>query len=97
MMGKSLEQLREDIRELDGDVLRLLNERAARSVEIGQVKRSEGVDVYSSAQESRVFDFLNKQNTGPLNDAAVRDIFREIFSSSRALQGSLTVTYLGPE
>lgn len=97
MMGKSLEQLREDIRELDGDVLRLLNERAARSVEIGQVKRSEGVDVYSSAQESRVFDFLSKQNTGPLNDAAVRDIFREIFSSSRALQGPLTVTYLGPE
>jgi len=96
-MKKSLEQLREDIRELDGDILRLLNERAARSVKIGQVKRSTGVDVYSPAQESRVFDFLSRHNTGPLNDAAVRDIFREIFSSSRALQGSLTVSYLGPE
>jgi len=96
-MKKTLEQLRQDIRELDGDILRLLNERAARSVEIGQVKHSEGVDVYSPAQEARIFDFLSKHNTGPLNDASVRDIFREIFSSSRALQGPLTVTYLGPE
>ncbi|MFA5182237.1 MAG: prephenate dehydratase [Syntrophales bacterium] len=97
MTGKSLAQLREAIREIDGDILRLLNERAARSVEIGQVKRSHGVDVYSPAQESRVIDFLSKHNTGPLNDAAVREIFREIFSSSRALQEPLTVVYLGPE
>jgi len=84
LMEKTLEQLREDIRALDGEILLLLNKRAAHSVEIGQVKRSEGVDVYSPAQESRVFDFLKKYNTGPLNDAAVRNIFREIFSSSRA-------------
>jgi chorismate mutase/prephenate dehydratase len=96
-MNKSLAQLRQDIQELDDGILRLLNKRAARSVEIGQVKRAHGVDVYSPAQEARVFDFLSKSNTGPLNDAAVRDIFREIFSSSRALQGPLTVTYLGPE
>ncbi len=96
-MNKSLAQLRQDIQELDDGILRLLNKRAARSVEIGQVKRAHGVDVYSPAQEDRVFDFLSKSNTGPLNDPAVRDIFREIFSSSRALQGPLTVTYLGPE
>lgn len=96
-MNKTLEQLRQDIRELDGDLLRLLNDRAARSVEIGQVKRSEGVDIYSPVQEARVFDYLREHNTGPLSDAAVRDIFREIFSSSRALQGPLTVAYLGPE
>jgi chorismate mutase / prephenate dehydratase len=96
-MKKSLAQLRQDIHELDGGILQLLNKRAARSVEIGQVKRAQGADVYSPAQEARVFDFLGKNNTGPLSDAAVRDIFREIFSSSRALQGPLTVTYLGPE
>jgi chorismate mutase/prephenate dehydratase len=66
-------------------------------VEIGRVKRSTGADVYNPAQEARVFDYLANNNEGPLDDAALRDIFREIFSSSRALQGPLTAAYLGPE
>jgi chorismate mutase/prephenate dehydratase len=97
MTKSSLEKLRKDLKRIDGEILRLLNERAVRSVEIGQVKRSGGVDVYSPAQESRVLESLQEHNRGPLGDAAVRNIFREIFSSSRALQEPLTVAYLGPE
>jgi chorismate mutase/prephenate dehydratase len=97
MTRLSLEKLRKDMKRIDGEILRLLNERAARSLEIGQVKRSGGVDVYNPAQEFRVLESLKGYNSGPLGDAAVRDIFREIFSSSRALQAPLTVAYLGPE
>jgi chorismate mutase / prephenate dehydratase len=97
MTRSSLEKLRSDVKRIDGDILRLLNKRAARSIEIGQVKRSGGVDVYSPAQESRVLKSLQAGNSGPLGEAAVRNIFREIFSSSRALQAPLTVAYLGPE
>ena len=96
-MEKSLEALRRQVREIDGELLRLLNERAARSVAIGKIKQNAGSDVYRPDQEARILAFLKGNNRGPLPDRAVVEIFREIFSSSRALQAPLTVAYLGPE
>ena len=95
-MKKSLETLRREVREIDAELLRLLNERAARSVAIGKVKKDSNADIYRPDQEARVLAFLKQHNAGPLPDRAVVEIFREIFSSSRALQAPLTVTYLGP-
>ena len=96
-MKRSLETLRREVRDIDTELLRLLNERASRSVAIGKVKKEAGTDVYRPDQEARVLAFLKRHNAGPLPDQAVAEIFREIFSSSRALQAPLTVAYLGPE
>ncbi len=96
-MEKSLETLRREVRDIDTELLRLLNERASRSVAIGGVKRAAGKDIYRPDQEARILAFLKECNPGPLPDRAVAAIFREVFSSSRALQAPLTVAYLGPE
>jgi chorismate mutase/prephenate dehydratase len=97
MNQKRVEKIREKMRKKDREIVRLLNERSALSVEVGRVKSQLGVEVYDPSQESRVFSSLTGMNEGPLPDAALRDIYREIFSSSRRLQSPLAVACLGPE
>ena len=96
-MKPSLEKLREEIREKDREIVRLLNERARISVRIGQVKGQEGLAVYDPVQEAKVLDDLNTLNEGPLSDRQVSSIYREIISSSRDLQKPVAVAFLGPE
>lgn len=96
-MKDSLESLRDEVREKDKEIVRLLNERAGLSIEIGKIKQSKGWDVYDPAQERKVRDGLLELNQGPLSEAALNTIFKEIVSASRSLQEPLTVAYLGPE
>jgi len=91
---KLLEELRENMKEKDKDIIRLLNERAQISVQIGKVKGEGGIDVYDPAQEAKVYRYLQELNSGPLPGEAVTSIFREIISASRSLQKPTTVAFL---
>jgi len=97
MADNKLERLRRQIRKNDGNMVKLLNERAALAVEIGREKSAQGRNVYDASRESHVFRSLAGMNGGPLTDAVLCDIFREIVSACRALQADLSVAYLGPE
>lgn len=97
MKAKRVEKLRDQIRRKDREIVRLLNERSRISVEVGRIKSRLGVEIYDPSQEARVLSSLDSLNEGPLPDAGLRDIYREIFSSSRRLQSPLTVCCLGPE
>jgi chorismate mutase/prephenate dehydratase len=96
-MKPSLEDLREDMRKKDREIIRLLNERAQISVRIGKVKGQTGQEVYNPAQEARVMEYLHELNDGPLSDRQVTSIYREIISASRDLQKPMNVAFLGPE
>ena len=97
MKTRDIDNLRKRIRQKDGEIVRLLNERARLSVDMGRVKGCEGMADYDAAQESRVLAGIEALNAGPLPAEALRLIYGEILSSSRALQGPLTVACLGPE
>ena len=97
MNEKNLEQLRRELGKKDTEILTLLNERACLSREVGEIKQQEGLDIYDPSQESRVYARLRAMNGGPLPDASVAHIFREVLSSSRALQAPTRVACLGPE
>src|SRR5450759_5620000 len=97
MKQPKLESLRQNIKDKDREIIRLLNERARISVNIGEVKGQEGIQVYSPAQEAKVYNYLQELNSGPLPPAAVKAIFREIISAARDLQKPKTVAFLGPE
>lgn len=92
----SLEDLRARIDAIDTDLLRLLNERAACSVEVGKIKRAAKAEVYVPEREKTLLDNLLARHGGPLPAKAVGAIYREILSASRALQQPLRVGYLGP-
>ena len=97
MKKMSLNSLREKLRKKDREIVKFLNERAKVSIEIGKLKQLEGWGVYDPSQEGKVYDHLREVNHGPLSNSALRNIFGEIISSSRALQAPTTVAYLGPE
>src|SRR5437870_3475040 len=93
----SLRSLRTQIDKLDGQILKLVNERASVAAEIGKVKNDHGSEVFSPAREEEVLQHVLEANKGPLDETTVRAVFREIMSGSRALQRIIKVSYLGPE
>jgi chorismate mutase/prephenate dehydratase len=98
--GKSsaaLKSLRAHIDKLDLQILKLANERASLASEIGKIKNDQGAEVFSPAREEEVLLNVLEANKGPLDEATIRAVFREIMSGSRALQKVLKVAYLGPE
>ncbi|MGA3208925.1 MAG: prephenate dehydratase [Syntrophales bacterium] len=96
MRLSSLDCLRRDLKETDGKIVKLLNERALLSAKIGRAKAEKGLDVFDASQESKLFEYLAKVNEGALPEKYLKAIFREIISASRALQKPVTVAFLGP-
>jgi chorismate mutase/prephenate dehydratase len=93
----ALKSIRANIDKLDIQILKLANERASLASEIGKIKNDQGAEVFSPAREEEVFHNVLEANKGPLDEATIRAVFREIMSGSRALQKVLKVAYLGPE
>ncbi|HXG19370.1 MAG TPA: prephenate dehydratase [Methylomirabilota bacterium] len=93
----SLSLLREQIDRIDAQVLNLLNRRARLAMRIGQLKNQERASVYAPGRERQVLARLMELNPGPLSNEAIRAIYREVISASRALEEPLCIAYFGPE
>ena len=92
----SLDELRKRIDELDSEILRCLNERARCAMDIGDIKRANNAVYYVPERERAVYDKLLRENSGPLTEAAIKAIYREIISAVRALEKPVDVAFLGP-
>ncbi len=92
-----LSAIRTEIDTVDQDLLSLFNRRAALSREVGHIKADVPGIIFKPVREKEVLDSLAARNPGPLPEDHLRAIWREIFSSSRALQRPQNVAYLGPE
>lgn len=92
-----LDKLREQIDEVDRQLLELLNRRANLSLAVGQAKRQVSGRVFDPAREARLLERLASLNQGPLKAEHVTAVWRAILSASRSLQKAAAVAYLGPE
>lgn len=92
-----LVNLRKKIDNIDADIIRLLNKRASLAKDVGRLKRRAGSGVYVPDREAEVYENILRQNKGPLSENALRAIYREVMSSSLALEKHLKIAYLGPE
>ncbi len=97
MANDRLKALREEIDGIDRELLRLLNLRAQKAREIGEIKKGEGLPLYIPHREKEVLEKLVRANPGPFPSQALKVIFREVISACLALQRPLRVAYLGPE
>jgi chorismate mutase/prephenate dehydratase len=95
-MTKNLSELRVEIDAVDQKLLEVLNQRAALANEVGEIKRAEGSPVFRPEREAQVIQTLQAANKGPLKDANVATLWREIMSACRALESPQRVAYLGP-
>src|SRR6202795_773460 len=85
---------RDAIDALDRELLRLLNERAAHAKSIGSLKGDSAA--YRPEREAQVLRTIQVENRGPLPEAAVTSVFRQIMSACLALERQLRISYLGP-
>ncbi len=92
----SIDDLRNSVDKIDAEIIRLVNERAELARRIGEVKREEGLPIFTPAREEQVYRRVTEGNPGPLPDGCLRAVYREIMSGCLALQKPLRVAYLGP-
>jgi len=92
-----LEPIRAKIDELDRELVDIINRRLALAQEIGQIKRVTDGEVYVPEREDAVFRKVFASNKGPVNNEALRAIYRELMSAGIALEKPLSIAYLGPE
>lgn len=95
-----LQALREQIDQLDTQILNLISKRANCAQEVARVKMSEdGADAkfYRPEREAQVLRSVMDANEGPLSDEEIARLFREIMSACLALEQPTRVAYLGPE
>lgn len=93
----SINSYRKKIDQIDAKVVKLLNEREEMSQAIGRTKLKSNAGIYAPHREKEVLDNIKKLNTGPMSIEAFEAIYREIMSSSLALEKSLHISYLGIE
>ena len=103
MSEKKLQQLRDQIDQIDDQLLDLFNRRAACAVTVAEVKRTasespgDAIDFFRPDREAQVIQRIKSNNQGPLSDDEVGRLIREVMSACLALEQPLKIAYLGPE
>ena len=89
-------QLRHQIDSLDRQLLALVNQRAHVAEQVGEIKKKEGSAFFRPDRVAQVIEKIKTHNPGPLKDAHVAAIWREIMSACLALESPQRVAVLGP-
>jgi len=82
----SIEDWRTEINELNGELLRLLNQRARLALKVGESKAAAGVHICDHTREREVIEQMCAANQGPLDERAIVELFRAIIHESRRIQ-----------
>lgn len=85
-VSHTIGELRNRIDLLDETLVRMLNARAACALEIGRLKRADGIPIYQPDREAQVLDNVQRFNNGPLDQAAMRRLFERIIDEARHLE-----------
>ncbi len=92
-------QIRRQIEKLGRELLKLLNQRAKLVQELDKAKLQQQQEVIASTDpdDQAELEQLVRANKGPLSEAAIRAVFRELNSAAHSLTRRLRVAFLGPE
>jgi chorismate mutase/prephenate dehydratase len=91
----SIQRHREKITEIDHNIIKLINQRYKIVQQIGREKLDEGAAIYVPERETALINQLCKENSGPMPDATLRAVYREIISGATALERPLKISYFG--
>src|SRR6266487_2361621 len=85
-----IDEWRSRIDALDGELLRLLNERARIALKVGESKKEAGASLCDHTREREVIERMCEANEGPLDDRAIVELFRAVIHESRRIQTRAT-------
>jgi len=95
----TLDEVRQQIDSLDAQIQELISARARLAQAVRETKGEllHAVDYYRPEREAQVLRAVAARNRGPISDAEMLRLFREIMSVCLAQQEPLKIAYLGPE
>jgi chorismate mutase-like protein len=83
----AIDAIRRQIDEIDRRLLDLLNERARRVAEVGEIKKQAGgMPLHQPEREREILETLESANRGPLSNQAIRRLFARILTESRTVE-----------
>lgn len=85
----TIDALRQRVDEIDEQLVRLLNERAACALQIGRIKKDAGVPMYQPEREAAVLRQVRALTAacgGPLGADAMTRLFERIIDEARSLE-----------
>lgn len=85
----TIDDLRRRIDELDERLVELLNERASCALQIGELKKALGLEIYQPDRESQVLRHVRDHGqalAGPLGGEALTRLFERIIDEARRLE-----------
>ena len=85
-MKHDIDDLRQRIDWIDEQLVRLLNARAECALQLGHLKKERGMDIYQPTREQEVLGNVQRLNTGPLDDGAIRRLFERVIDEARRLE-----------
>ena len=85
-MKHDIDDLRQRIDWIDEQLVRLLNARAECALQLGHLKKERGMDIYQPKREQEVLGNVQRLNTGPLDDSAIRRLFERVIDEARRLE-----------
>ena len=92
-----LSELRQQIDNIDEQIVSLINRRYELVAEVGKWKNSNSHEIYVPEREKALLERLEGLNNGPLPNSTLRAIYREIMSGALALEYPVAIAFLGPE
>ena len=92
---RTLDECRDAIDRIDGEMLQLLAERAKAAQRVGVIKHAAGDAIFAPHRERKVHEKLCARNPGPLTDHSILAIWREIISGCISLEEPLTICHFG--
>ncbi|MGB5488004.1 MAG: prephenate dehydratase [Lysobacterales bacterium] len=95
----TLDEVRQEIDVIDSQIQTLISARArlAQAVRESKGELDNAVDYYRPEREAQVLRGVLERNDGPISDAEMLRLFREIMSVCMAQQEPLKIAFLGPE
>lgn len=85
-MLKTLEEYRQDLDELDAELVEMLEKRMGISRKIGAAKRAADIPIYQPEREELILKKVTALVKDSGNGDGVRRVYRTIFAESREIQ-----------
>ncbi len=81
-MTPEIETLRQELDLIEDKLILLLNERVKHVLEIGKIKREQGLPITDPKREETILNRVAQKNQGPMSDEFVKEIFKKIIEES---------------
>jgi len=85
-MTPEIENLRQKIDSIEDNLISLLNERAKYVLEIGRIKKTQGLPIADSKREEIILKRVAEKNPGPMSNEFMVDVFKKIIDESVRLE-----------